>query len=71
MNTSYPHHHSHHPHEVPGRPSRPVCMYCLHLLGAAPAGTILTVSMRRELENDHECVEKVIARRPDVALPYN
>jgi len=46
-------------------------MYCLHLLGAAPAGTILTVSMRRELENDHECVEKVIARRPDVALPYN
>jgi hypothetical protein len=70
MDTHYPHHHSY-LQPLPGEAMRPICVYCLHLLGAAPAGTIITVSMRRELEDGHDCVEKVIARRPEVALPYN
>jgi hypothetical protein len=70
MDTHYPHHHSH-LHHQPGKVARPICVYCLHLLGVAPVGTIVTVSMERELEASHDCVEKLIARRPEVALPYN
>ncbi len=70
MNTSYPHHHSY-SHDVPSSAIRPVCAYCLHLLAAFPAGTALSAAMRKALEDDHECVEKVNARRPEVSLPFN
>jgi hypothetical protein len=67
---NYPHHHSL-SHDVLARAVRPVCVYCLHLLDAAPAGTTLSAANRRALEDDHECIEKVNARRPAVSLPYN
>ncbi len=70
MNTHYPHHHSH-SHDVLRSALRPVCAYCLHLLEAFPAGTALSAAMRKALEDDHECVEKVNARRPEVSLPFN
>ncbi len=68
MDTHYPHHHSH-LHDVPGKAVRPICAYCLHLLGVA--GVPLSASMRRAIVEKHECVEKVRARQPHVALPYN
>ncbi len=70
MNTNYPHHHSH-VHDSLRAALRPVCAYCLHLLGTAHPGTTLSPSTRRAIQDDHECVEKVNARRPDVSLPYN
>jgi hypothetical protein len=68
MDTHYPHHHSH-LHQLPGAAMRPICVYCLHLLGAA--GVPINASMRRVIEENHECVEKVTARQPHVALPFN
>jgi hypothetical protein len=70
MNTSYPHHHSP-AQELLLSSMCPVCVYCLHRLGAAPTGGALSTAMRRALEDDHLCVEKVNARRPEVSLPYN
>jgi hypothetical protein len=66
MNTSYPNQHFH-PHETIGKAGRPVCAYCLHRLGTA----VVSASIRRELEDDHVCVEKLTARQPHVSLPYN
>lgn len=69
MNTSYPRHHSH-SNVTLEKSLRPVCAYCLHLLGAAGPGP-MSPSRRREVEDDHQCTEKVIARQPHVALPFN
>jgi hypothetical protein len=68
MDTHYPHHHSH-LHQLAGKAMRPICAYCLHLLGSA--GVPLSASMRRSIEDSHECSEKVIAREPHVSLPFN
>ena len=70
MNTSYPHHHSH-THELLTGALRPICAYCMHLLAVSPANTPVSASMRRELEEHHECIEKATARRPDVSMPFN
>jgi hypothetical protein len=68
MNTHYPHHYSH-LHDLPGQTVRPICVYCLHLLGTT--GVSLSAAKRRAIEENHQCVEKVTARQPHVALPYN
>ncbi len=70
MNTSYPHHHSH-SHETLASAVRPLCTYCLHRLGAITTSTPMSAAKRRQLVEDHQCVEKVIARQPHVALPFN
>jgi hypothetical protein len=69
MDTHYPHHHSQLHPPLPGQAMRPICVYCLHLLGTAEVP--LNASTRRMIEDDHECVEKVTARQPHVALPFN
>jgi hypothetical protein len=68
MDTHYPYHHSL-LHQLPGKAMRPVCVYCLHLLGSP--GVPLNASMRRSIEDNHVCVEKMIAREPHVSLPFN
>jgi hypothetical protein len=68
MDIHYPHHHSH-LHQLSGATMRPICVYCLHLLDAA--GVTLNASMWRMIEANHQCMEKVTARLPQVALPYN
>ena len=68
MDTHYPHHHSH-LHQLSGKATRPVCVYCLHLLGTAEVQ--LNALTRRVIEDNHQCVEKVTARQPHVALPFN
>jgi hypothetical protein len=70
MNTSYPHQRFH-PQGTLTDAIRPICAYCLHLLVHAQGGTPLSYAMRRELEEHHQCPEKLTARKPDVALPYN
>lgn len=70
MDTHYPHHHSHllHLHGA-GQARPPICAYCLHLLGGP--GVALSASTRRAIEEDHHCLEKVRAKQPQVALPFN
>jgi hypothetical protein len=68
MESHYPHHHSHLP-QLPAKAMRPVCAYCLHLLGSA--GVSLSASMRRSLEDNHQCSEKATARQPHASLPFN
>jgi hypothetical protein len=70
MNTNYPHRHSH-TYDSAGKAVRPVCAYCLHLLANSSASVQLSAAKRRALEDTHECVEKVTARQPQVALPFN
>jgi hypothetical protein len=68
MHIHYPHHHSHHP-DMAVKAVRPICTYCLHLLGVGDVQ--LNAAMRHLLEEDHQCLEKVTARQPHVALPFN
>lgn len=70
MNTSYPHQHVDH-HDLLANSVRPVCVYCLHRLGTARMSVPLSASRRRELVEHHQCIEKLTARRPQAALPYN
>jgi len=70
MNTTYPHQHFH-PHQLLGNAIRPVCAYCMHLLVHGHGGVPVSQATRRELEDHHECAEKMMARRPEVSLPYN
>ncbi|AXC09414.1 hypothetical protein ACPOL_0027 [Acidisarcina polymorpha] len=68
MNTSYPHHDTRSLQSLSSA-VRPICAYCLHLLGSSPGP--MSASMRLELEEHHECVEKTTAKRPAVSLPFN
>jgi hypothetical protein len=72
MDTHYPHRHSylHHGSGL-SHVVQPVCVYCLHLLDEDSPETNLTFSMLHEIEDNHHCIEKAVARRPEVSLPYN
>jgi len=71
MNTTYPHHQHISPHQSLGEVIRPICAYCLHLLVHGQGSAPLSHAKRQELEDHHECAEKMKARTPDVSLPYN
>jgi hypothetical protein len=67
MNTSYPSHHFLHSYQPVIAALPPLCTYCLHLLGRAP----VSANKRRELQEQHACVEKFSVREPAVSLPFN
>ena len=69
MNTHYPHHHSDlHSTARARRCGRFASIACTCWVRLEVP---LSASTRRAIEDNHECVEKVTARQPQVALPFN